>query len=184
VPARTPQSADSSAFLLMRPSLRALPKRAADKARATAAGSPEPAGQEPPRAAGRPGARDRAGMRRRVRKAARTREALVRELGGLLVEMERLGRRNDELVSRKAREIAKLDEELRGLRTALGKRQTVDAVVATGVAGACGACGTLMGTEDRFCAHCGKPADIPAPPAAERPSAAQLQLETVGAERT
>ena len=172
----------------MRPSLSTLTKRAAEKARATAEGSPMPAGQEPPApsAADRPGARERAAMRRRIRKVARLREALVRDLGALLVEMERLGRRNDELLGRKAREVAALDEELRGLREALGQRHTLERVVATGIAGSCRACGSLLGTEDRFCSRCGTSAAADAEPAsapAERPSQAQLQLQTVGAER-
>jgi hypothetical protein len=169
------------------PSFRALPKRAADKAQAAAAGSPTPAGQEPPPPPGeaRPGARERAAMRRRIRKAARVREALVRELGTLVLEMERLGRRNDELVRRKAREIEALDRELSGLAEALGRRQTLSSVVATGVAGACRACGTLLGTEDRYCSHCGKPSaeEEGDEVAASPPSPAQLQLETAGAER-
>jgi hypothetical protein len=169
------------------PSFRALPKRAADKAQAAAAGSPTPAGQEPPPPPGqaRPGARERAAMRRRLRKAARVREALVRELGALVLEMERLGRRNDELVRRKAREIEALDRELSGLAGALGRRQTLSSVVATGVAGACRSCGTLLGTEDRYCSRCGTAtADADgAEPAGSAPSPAQLQLETVGAER-
>ena len=170
----------------MRP-LKALPKRAADKARATAAGSPEPAGQEPPPAGAgdRPSARERAAMRRRIRKVARTREALVRELGALVVEMERLGRRNDELLARKAREVTTLDAELRRIREALGERHTLERLVSTGIAGACTACGTLLGTEDRFCARCGRAAgEPPAPIPVPEPSADQLQLETVGASRT
>jgi hypothetical protein len=167
----------------MRPTLTSL----ADKARETAAGTPTPAGQEPPApaAAARPGARERAAMRRRVRKATRTREALVRELGTLVVEMERLGRRNDELLVRKARAVAALDDELRGLREALGQRLTLERVVATGIAGACRACGSLLGTEDRFCSRCGTPAadDPQAPRPGARPSQAQLQLHTVGAKR-
>jgi hypothetical protein len=173
------------------PSLR---KRAADKANAAAAGSPTPAGQEPapPDARARPGARERAAMRRRIRKAARVREALVRELGALVLEMERLHRRNDELVARKAREIESLDRELSGLAEALGRRQTLPSVIATGVAGACRACGTLLGTEDRYCSRCGKPAGdggaaaaaAPADDAsAGAPSPAQLRLEPAGAER-
>lgn len=166
----------------MRPSFSSL----ADKARETAAGSTTPAGQEPPSpdAAVRPGARERAAMRRRARKVARTRDAIVRELGTLLVEMERLGRRNDELLVRKAREAAALEEELQGLRRALDDRLTLDRVVATGISGACHACGSLLGTEDRFCSHCGTPAaeDADAEPP-QRPSKAQLQLQTVGAER-
>jgi hypothetical protein len=123
-------------------------------------------------------------MRRRVRKVARMREALVRELGTLLVEMERLGRRNDELLIRKAREVAALDDELGGLRSALGDRLTLERVVATGIAGSCRSCGSLVGTEDRFCSRCGTPATADGTtPATERPSQAQLQIDTVGAER-
>jgi hypothetical protein len=166
----------------MRPSLSSL----ADKARETAAGSPTPAGQDAPSpdAAQHPGARERAAMRRRVRKAARLREALARELGGLVVEMERLNRRNDELLVRKAREIVALDHELSGLRAALGERHTVERVVATGIAGSCRVCGSLLGTEDRFCSRCGTAAtEDPGADGQQRPSQAQLQLHTVGAER-
>jgi hypothetical protein len=172
----------------MRPSFRRLPKQAAEKAREAAAGSPEPAGQAPPPpgAENRPSARERAAMRRRVRKVARTREALVRELGVLIVEMERLSRRNDELLARKAREVVTLDAELRNLRTALGQSQTLDRIVATGIAGTCRACGTLLGTEDRFCSRCGKstaedPAEADVPPP---PPPSQLRLETIGADGT
>jgi hypothetical protein len=169
------------------PSLRALPKRAAEKAQSAAAGSTTPAGQEPPPPAGeaRPGARERASMRRRIRKAARVREALVRELGTLVLEMERLDKRNEELVRRKAKEIEALDRELSGLAAALGRRQTLSSVVATGVAGSCPACGTLLGTEDRYCSRCGKPvADEGAGEAGpDAPSPAQLKLEPVGVER-
>lgn len=167
----------------MRPFLKELPSRLAGKARDAAAGSPTPAGQEPleQSAQSRPGARERALMRRRVRKVARTRDGLVRDLGALVVEMERLGRRNDELLVRKAREVAILDEELRGLHSALGQRLTLERVVAAGIAGSCGACGTLLGTEDRFCSNCGKPAGAAATPAGT--PQAQMQLETVGAER-
>jgi hypothetical protein len=170
------------------PSFKALPKRAADKARATAAGSPEPAGQEAPApgVAARPGASERAAMRRRVRKLARTHDALTGELGALLVEMVRLDRRNDELLARKAREIAALGEELRGLRAALGQRDTLERVVAVGISGTCGACGTLLGTEDRFCSRCGKAVgeDTPRDDVPPPPPPSQLRLETVGAERT
>jgi hypothetical protein len=124
-------------------------------------------------------------MRKRARKAAHLREAMVRDLGALVVEMNRLGRRNDELVARKAREIAALDHELTGIADALGERLTLAKVVDTGVAGACRHCGTLVGTDDRFCSRCGKPVDDSdgAGEQASAPSPAQLQLETVGAER-
>src|SRR3954451_807549 len=172
----------------MSPSLRALPRRAAGKARATAAGTPVPAGQEPPQpgAATRPGARERSAMRKRARKAAHLREALVRDLGALMVEMNRLGRRNDELLNRKAREIEALDRELSGLADALGERLTLARGVDIGIAGSCRHCGTLVATGDRFCPHCGAAAngaDEAAVAQANAPSPAQLQLENVGAER-
>lgn len=168
----------------MRPPFRALPKRAADKARSAAAGSPVPAGQEPPSAdaPGGPTSADRREMRRRARKSAHLREALVRELGELLVEMNRLGRRNDELITRKAREIQALDRQLDGLAQALGERRTVAQVTLAGIAGGCTRCGTLLGVDDRFCSRCGKPVDGDGEPEAAAPPAAQLQLETVGVE--
>jgi hypothetical protein len=103
-----------------------------------------------------------------------------------MVEMDRLGRRNDELLARKAREIEALDRELRGLNEALGQRQTVNRVVLAGIAGSCTACGTLLGNDDRYCSRCGKPVagDGAEPQDQPGPPPAQLQLETVGAERT
>jgi hypothetical protein len=172
----------------MRPSLKRLPTAAADKAREAATGSPTPAGQEPHHngADGHPSARERATMRRRLRRSTHLRDELVRELGALVVEMKRLDRSNDELMDRKAREIAILDEQIQGLRDALGRRQTVEQVVAAGIAGTCSGCGSLLGTDDRYCSRCGVPAgeqgrngEGPPPP----PPASQLQLETVGARR-
>jgi hypothetical protein len=141
----------------MSPSLRNISKRTAEKARGAAEGSPVPAGQEPPsgETAATPVTAERGSMRKRVRRLGRMREVLLRELGALVVEMKRLGRDNPELVSRKADELVAIDEELRGLREALGERQTVEQVVVAGVAGSCARCGTLMATDDRFCASCG-----------------------------
>ncbi len=148
-----------------------------------------PAGQEPPPAGAddTPTSRERGSLRRRARKVAHLREGLVRELGALVVEMDRLGRRNDELVARKARQVDALDRELRGLNEALGRRHTVAQVVIAGIAGSCEACGALRATDDRFCSRCGKPVGADAgaapQPEASTPPPAQLQLETAGAER-
>jgi hypothetical protein len=141
----------------MRPSLKNLPKRTAEKARTAAAGSPVPAGQEAPdaEAAATPITAERGAMRKRVRRLSRTREVLLREMGALVVEMRRLERDNPELIARKAAELLAIDEEMRGLREALGERQTVEQVVAAGVAGSCARCGTLRATDDRFCPRCG-----------------------------
>ena len=123
----------------MRPSLKNLPKRTAEKARTAAAGSAVPAGQEPPAADAPPTpvTAERGSMRKRVRRLGRIREVLLRELGALVVEMRRLERDNPELIARKSAEVLAIDEELRGLREALGERQTVEQVVAAGVAGSC-----------------------------------------------
>src|SRR5215213_144044 len=167
----------------MRPPFRALPKRAAEKARDAAGGSAVPAGQEPPPpgAEAGPSSGDRREMRRRARKAAHLREALVRELGELVAEMKRLGRRNDELVTLKAREIEALDRQLRGLAEALGERRTVEQVVLAGIAGSCAGCGTILGTGDRFCSHCGRAVEgsEPPPPPPPPPPPAQLEIEAV-----
>jgi hypothetical protein len=167
----------------MRPSLKNLSAKAHD----AAAGSPLPAGQEPPAedAAALPTTAERGSMRKRARRLGRLREVQLRELGALVLEMQRLGRENPELMARKAGDLLALDEELRGLRAALGERETVAHVVAAGVAGACRRCDTLLGRDDRFCPHCGlgveevyprvaaetEPAAEPVAPAASRPAA-------------
>src|SRR4051812_2705228 len=152
-------------FLRMRPSLKNLSAKAHD----AAAGSPLPAGQEPPaeNTAAVPTTAERGSMRKRARRLARLREVQLRELGALVVEMRRLGRENPELVGRKAADLLALDEELRGLRAALGQRGTAAQVVAAGVAGACRRCDTLMGRGDRFCPPCGLGGEEGYPPAAE-----------------
>src|SRR3954463_14371175 len=141
----------------MSPSLKNISRRTADKARDAAAGSPVPAGQEPPApdAVPAPVTAERGSMRKRVRRLTRMREVLLRELGALMVEMRRLERENPELVARKAAEVLSIDEQLRGLREALGERQTVEQVVAAGVAGSCGPLGALMGTHHPFFSPCG-----------------------------
>ena len=183
---------------LMRPSLKNISKRTAERARSAAAGSPEPAGREQPApdAAPTPDTAERGAMRKRVRRLSRLREVQLRELGALVVEMRRLGRDNPELLSRKARETLGIDNELRRLRTALGERETLEQVVAAGVAGTCERCATLMATDDRFCPRCGLAVEAKdraveqAPPAAESdpkaaappppppPKAAELAPET------
>ena len=128
-----------------------------------------PAGQEPPApdAAPTPAAGERGAIRKRIRRLRRSREVLLRELGALIVELRRLERENPSLVTLKVTEVSAIDEQLRGLEAALGERQTVEQVVAAGVAGSCARCGTLIATDDRFCPHCGqavtKRAEAPAP---------------------
>jgi hypothetical protein len=161
-------------FLRMRPSLKNLSTKAHD----AAAGSPLPAGQEPPAedAVPAPTTAERGSMRKRARRLTRLREVQLRELGALVVEMRRLGRENPELVGRKAADLVALDEELRGLRAALGEHETVEQVVAAGVAGACRRCDTLMSSDDRFCPHCGLGVAEVYPPAPVEPAAPEAAV--------
>jgi len=100
-------------------------------------------------------------MRRRLREQRRMREALILDLGALVFELQRQGRREPELLKAKAAELNAVDEELRALATALEVGQTVLELVATGVAGSCGSCGSLLSTDARYCHACGAPA-VPA----------------------
>ena len=101
------------------------------------------------------------------------REALLVELGVLVMEMERQGRHDPALVERKAREAAALDAQARALQLALDSGQTMSQVVAAGIA-----CSTLLATDDHFCPRCGTPVaaarngrpviDAPPPVASQR----------------
>jgi hypothetical protein len=150
----------------MRPSLKGLRTRAAESAEKAAAGSPVPAGQEEPTAQQlqRPGARERGAMRRRLRRLRRTREALVSDLGGLVVELYRHGRAQSPLIGQRVEQVAAVDAEMRGLAQALGTELTLNEVVVAGIAGTCTKCGSLLATSDRFCAHCGTAVQQAAPP--------------------
>src|SRR3954447_376531 len=67
----------------------------------------------------RPGARERGRMRRRLREQRRMREALLLDLGALVFELHRHGRREPELLQAKASELSRVDAEVRGLSEAL-----------------------------------------------------------------
>lgn len=142
----------------MRLSLTRLRRRAADAADEVAGGSAVPAGAETEDARrSRPSARERGAMRRRARQLRRRREALLLELGALAFEMHRRGRREPDLLERKAEEIRVVDDEERGLTDALDGGSRVVEVVAAGIAGACPSCGRLVGTDAHFCERCGTP---------------------------
>jgi len=97
-------------------------------------------------------------MRRRLREQRRMREALLLDLGALVFELQRQGRREPELLQAKAAELGAVDGEVRALATALDAGHTVLELVATGVAGSCGSCGSLLSTDARYCSACGAPA--------------------------
>lgn len=97
-------------------------------------------------------------MRRRLREQRRMREALLLDLGALVFELQRQGRREPELLQAKAAELTAVDNEVRALASALEAGHDVLQLVATGVAGSCGSCGSLLSTDARYCHACGAPA--------------------------
>ncbi len=125
--------------------------------------SPAGATQSPPDTPGF-GARGR--MRRRARFLRKARELAYRDLGGLVYSLHRFGQRNDALVLAKLETITRIDNELRGLESALAEHQPVTVLREAGVA-ACPRCAAIHGSDDRFCPNCGLAMD----PRAERPVA-------------
>src|SRR5438128_1317602 len=87
-----------------------------------------------------------------------------RDLGGLVFNLHRFGKRNDALVLAKLSTIARIDGELRGLESALGESRRVTVLREAGVT-ACPRCAAIHSSEDRFCPSCGLPltgrADLP-----------------------
>src|SRR3954467_15069782 len=107
---------------------------------------------------GPPGRRQRGRMRRRLRRQQRVREALLLDLGALVFELHRQGRREPELLQAKAAELSTVDAEVRALAEALDDETTMLQLVASGIAGSCENCGTLLSTDTRYCPACGTPA--------------------------
>jgi hypothetical protein len=67
-----------------------------------------------------PGVAERARMWRRLRTRRREREAMLLDLGALVYELHRQGRRAPELLQEKASELGVVDDEVRELESALG----------------------------------------------------------------
>ena len=59
---------------------------------------------------------------RRLRAQRREREAMLLDLGALVYELHRQGRRAPELLQEKAVELGRLDREVRALEDALGRK--------------------------------------------------------------
>src|SRR5919199_24068 len=122
----------------------------------------------------KPTARERGVMRRRLRRQQRVREALLLDLGALVYELHRQGRREPELLQAKAAELSAVDDEVRALGEALDEREPLAQLVAAGIAGSCESCGALLTSNARFCSTCGTPtspaltAEQPPAPAPER----------------
>jgi hypothetical protein len=123
-----------------------------------------PTGVDAP--SGSPGFSERGRMRRRMRFLRKARELAYRDLGGLVFDLHRFGRRNDALVLAKLETIGRIDTELRALQDTLAERRPVTVLREAGVA-ACPRCAAIHGSDDRFCPNCGLAMDL----RAERPMA-------------
>jgi hypothetical protein len=117
---------------------------------------PGPAGLAPqdPVAVPEPSFRDRGRLRRRLRHLRRVRELGFRDLGGLVFDLHRFGRRGDELVAEKLNALGAVDLELRALERALADERPFHELREPGLA-ACPRCAAIHGSDARFCPSCG-----------------------------
>jgi hypothetical protein len=123
-------------------------------------------------------------MRRRARFLRRARELAYRDLGGLVFDLHRFGRRNDQVVLAKLATLGHIDAELRGLEAALREIRPVTVLREAGIA-ACPRCAAIHGSDDRFCPGCGLAFDMSAdrplstaPVTSAAPSTATAQAAT------
>jgi hypothetical protein len=121
-----------------------------------------------------PGFGSRGRARRRLRFLRKARELAYRDLGGLVYNLHRFGRRNDELVLAKLSTLSQIDSQLRALETALAEREPVTVLREAGIT-ACPRCAAIHASEDRFCPNCGlsmaRHVDLPIAGAAAAPIA-------------
>jgi len=94
-------------------------------------------------------------MRRRLRILRRRREAMLLDLGALVLEMHRHGRFLPDSLQRRAAEAVGTDAELRALSRSLEAGDGNPDLVAAGVAGNCSRCGALHTVGSSFCSQCG-----------------------------
>ena len=94
-------------------------------------------------------------MRRRLRILRRRREAMLLDLGALVLEMHRHGRFLPDSLQRRAAEAVGTDAELRSLSRSLEAGDGNPDLVAAGVAGNCSRCGALHTIGASFCSQCG-----------------------------
>jgi len=94
-------------------------------------------------------------MRRRLRILRRRREAMLLDLGALVLEMHRHGRFLPDSLQRRAAEAVGTDAELRALSRSLEAGDGNPDLVAAGVAGNCSRCGALHAIGSSFCSQCG-----------------------------
>lgn len=102
------------------------------------------------------GLRERSRMRRRARYLRRLRELQLRDIGGFVVELRRLGRERPELVKEKVEGALETDRELRTLEQSLDEGRGPAELREPGIGGGCPDCGTVHGSDDRYCSWCGR----------------------------
>jgi hypothetical protein len=118
------------------------------------------------------------------------REALLLDLGAIIFELHRQGRREPELLQAKAADLSEVDVEVRALTEALGEGYGLPELTARGLVAACTACAAIMGVRDRHCPNCGAAAGAPAgledgeyePAALEEPAYDEEEIEVHAAE--
>ena len=120
-----------------------------------------PAGAEPDLLGARTRSRRRGRARRRLRHVERVREIYLRDLGGFVYELHRLGSGQDErhaaVMSAKLERLDSLDTERAELQERLGDASGELLLREPGIGGTCPTCGELHGSEARFCTNCGMP---------------------------
>jgi hypothetical protein len=90
-------------------------------------------------------------------------------------ELHRQRRREPELLQAKAAELDAVDAEVRALSLALDDGRELPELTASGLVATCTACGSLMGSSDRFCPHCGAAAGAVLPPTEDETGAPELE---------
>jgi hypothetical protein len=138
--------------------LRRLLERSTKKINQAAAGSAVPAGVEPGERSG-PTARERTLMRRRLRAVRRRRDALMREVGGLVLESKQAESTVPEVLDERTQELESVDAEERALVQALDERTTLDELFASGLSERCANCGELVARREHYCTNCGAQQD-------------------------
>jgi hypothetical protein len=154
--------------------LRRLFERSKQKADRSAAGTVVPAGIDPSAQPG-PTARERTLMRRRLRALRRRREALMREVGGLVLESKHGENGAPERLDGRTQELEAVDAEARTIAQALDEKKTLDELLSSGLSARCSSCGELVAKRERFCSTCGAQTGAPGaaephPPTATRPA--------------
>ena len=107
-------------------------------------------------------------MRRRLRRQTQVREALLLDLGALVFELHRQGRREPELLQAKAAELLAVDDEVRALSDSLGTGGNVLQLTAAGIAGSCSQCAAIMPMDARYCSSCGASVQVALGPGVEQ----------------